>query len=239
MKSGRSSSDTPALKARPQKKKRPVQHPHKKRMTATKKKRKRQKRSKKTRRKTKKTLYHRLIRFGKEFIISLLLMLALVYLISCFTFSFAKVQGYSMLPTFDYGDRVFVNKLGKLRRFKLVAYHDKKTDQVKVQRIVGLPNEVVDYKNDQLLINDRAVVERFIVKAIEKAKNNESLYTEDISFRETTKEWTVPKDKYVLLGDNRPYAAENDSRTLGYIDKKQIIGVVEMRVWPLHKLERF
>ncbi|MGL4696033.1 S26 family signal peptidase [Enterococcus larvae] len=39
------------------------------------------------------------------------------------------------------------------------------------------------------------------------------------------------------MGDNRPYSS--DSRYYGLIDKEDIIGVVTMRIFPLHQMTKF
>ena len=54
-------------------------------------------------------------------------------------------------------------------------------------------------------------------------------YTNDFDlsiFNETT----IPKGKYLVLGDNRPIS--KDSRMIGLIDKKNITGYTSLEVYP-------
>ncbi|MEI5993779.1 signal peptidase I [Candidatus Enterococcus mansonii] len=169
----------------------------------------------------------------KELGISFILLGTILYIISLFTFSVVKIEGYSMMPTVNNGDRVFVSKLSKVKRFSMILYKDSKSNEYAVRRIIGLPEEQVSYRNDILTINNVEVYERFLAEQLSRAKDSKTTFTED---------WkpsgaSIPKGKYLVLGDNRPYAI--DSRTYGYIDEKEIIGVVEMRIFPIHTISQF
>ncbi|WP_430602837.1 signal peptidase I [Enterococcus sp. DIV0724b] len=175
----------------------------------------------------------RIKRILAELGISLALLSLLLYTLSVFTFSFAKVEGYSMVPTLSNGDWVFVNKLAKSKRFDLILYKDKKSKETSIRRVIGLPEEAISYQGDKLYVNNHEVYERFLKNELKRVKASKATFTED---------WLpdieyIPKGKYLILGDNRPYAA--DSREYGYIDEKEIIGVVKMRVLPIHQMKQF
>lgn len=165
--------------------------------------------------------------------VSLTIFSMLLKLVSIFTFSLIKIDGYDMMPIANDGEWVIVNKLSKLRRFKLVAFKEPHSQKVIIQRVIGLPGENIFYEDDTLYVNYREVDERFLEEQLNRAKSTQTLFT---------KNWTkdgeaIPEDKFFVLGDNRPYAL--DSREFGYIDKKDLIGVVELRVLPIHSLKQF
>nr|WP_086315690.1 signal peptidase I [Enterococcus sp. 7F3_DIV0205] len=172
-----------------------------------------------------------------ELTITLIISSILFLLLSFFTFSLPKMEGYSMMTTLEDRDRLFVNKLGAVKRFSLVYYKDPVSGAKSIRRIIGLPFESLYYKNDQLFINDTETVERFIDKQLTTSKNSNSTFTKDFSLNEVLGNLQVPKGKYFVLGDNRSYAT--DSRTFGYIDEKDIIGVIELRIFPLHRMTHF
>src|SRR5574344_1877096 len=45
---------------------------------------------------------------------------------------------------------------------------------------------------------------------------------------------TIPEGKYLVLGDNRTNSM--DSRMLGFIDKSDIKGIVDLRVFPFNRM---
>ena len=161
----------------------------------------------------------------------------LFMLVQQVTFSLPKVSGYSMMPTITDGDRLVVNKLGTIKRFSLVYYRDPNSKETSIRRVVGLPNERLTYRSDQLYINDQEVVERFLEEAKEQAKANETQITEDFTLSEVLQTDVISEETYFVLGDNRSYAS--DSRDFGTIKRRDIIGTVEMRWLPFHRLTRF
>ncbi|WP_086314471.1 signal peptidase I [Enterococcus sp. 7F3_DIV0205] len=173
--------------------------------------------------------------FGKELGITIIIVIGLFLLSSQLFFALPMFEGYGMAPTVSDGDRVYVNRLKKVRRFKLVYFNVPNSKERSIRRVVGLPGEEVSYKNDQLLIDQQPIVERFLATALYRAKQEEELVTEDFSINQLSngQQQRIPKGKYLVLGDNRHYST--DSRYYGMIDKKDIIGVVETRIWPIYK----
>ena len=45
----------------------------------------------------------------------------------------------------------------------------------------------------------------------------------------------IPKDKYLVLGDNRKVSS--DSRIIGLIDKEDILGKTKISIWPIKKVK--
>ncbi|MGX7150140.1 signal peptidase I [Enterococcus ureasiticus] len=169
----------------------------------------------------------------KEFLIALALLGVVLYVVSLFTFSFVKIEGYSMMPTVNDGEWTFVNKLANIKRFKMVLYKEPKSNEYSVRRVIGLPGERIRYKDDKLYVNDIDMYERFLYEQLDRAKSSQTVFTEDWGDGTVT----IPEGEYLLLGDNRPYAI--DGRDYGYVSKHEIIGVVEMRLFPVHKIQQF
>ncbi|MET3564099.1 signal peptidase I [Enterococcus rotai] len=177
--------------------------------------------------------------FWKEILLTTVIVSFLFMILSLTIFTLPKVEGYGMTPVLNNGDRVFVNRLGTIRRFKLIYFKLPNSQETSIRRVIGLPNEHIQYKNDQLYINHQETVERFLQNQLNHAKQNEELVTDDFQLQQlpNVKYATIPRGKYLVLGDNRPYST--DSRYYGLVDEKDIIGTVEMRILPLHKLASF
>ncbi|MEI5994295.1 signal peptidase I [Candidatus Enterococcus mansonii] len=196
------------------------------------------KKSKRSVKKRKRKLWKKSIRrIVSELISSIALAALFIWVISLFTFTFTRIDGYGMMPTLTKNDTVFVNRLGEKKRFKLVYIKLPNNQGTSVRRIIGLPGEEIKYSKDKLYVDHVSKEEKFILDEIQQADANSTFYTEDFTINQKFKTNTIPKGKFLVLGDNRPYST--DSRYFGLIDEKSIIGVVEMRVLPIHKMVRY
>ncbi|WP_086312444.1 signal peptidase I [Enterococcus sp. 7F3_DIV0205] len=175
--------------------------------------------------------------FYQEIGVSFFLLLLFFVLFQWVFFSLPKVNGYGMTTTLDDGDRLFVSKRSQIKRFDLVYLRQPDTKQVMVRRVIGLPNEEVAYENDQLLIDKKPVIERYLKAEISEAVKENRLLTENFTLTGLTNARTLPENSYFVLGDNRHYAA--DSREFGWIEKKDILGVVKARIMPFHHMTQF
>ncbi|WYJ96541.1 signal peptidase I [Enterococcus sp. DIV0212c] len=175
----------------------------------------------------------------KEIGLTIFIVLFLSILLSKTIFALPKSEGYGMAPTVNDGERVFVNRFGTVRRFNLIYFKIPDSEEKSIRRVIGLPGESIQYKNDRLFINQQETIERFLQNQLKRAEQNEELWTDDFRLPQipNTKLDRIPEGKYLVLGDNRPYSS--DSRYYGLVDKKEIIGTVEMRIWPIHKLTSY
>lgn len=195
-------------------------------------------------RKYHKTMYKRhrkkqvIKELGKDSVITLFILMLLWFGFSKMVFALPKNEGYAMRTVLNDGDRVYVNRFGKPKRFSLVYFKLADKNQYSIRRIIGLPGESLTYSNDALSINNQLVVERFLQKKLLQSAINNEVITDDFDSEAIsgTVNGVIPQGKYLVLGDNRKYAT--DSRYYGLIDKKAIIGVVEMRWWPFYMMKK-
>ena len=153
-----------------------------------------------------------------------LVIFIMVVLVRSFIITPAIVDGSSMVPTLDDGNVILLNKLDKrlndIKRFDIVVvdYNGRKL----VKRVIGLPNEYVEYSNNTLYINENIVTENF------KHTDTSDFTLESIGYVK------IPGNKYLVVGDNRNNSI--DSRTIGLIEEKNILGTVSIRLFPFNKL---
>ncbi|MFF5994631.1 signal peptidase I [Lysinibacillus sp. KU-BSD001] len=148
------------------------------------------------------------------------------------------VDGASMLPTINSGDRVIVNKIGpkisQYDRFDVIVFRvDEDTNYIK--RIIGLPGDHIEYKNDELFINGEKFEEHYL-EGHKVALADEDILTEDFNLQECLEEEIVPEECYFVLGDNRKSSMDSRNERVGFVPREQIIGTVDVVVWPLHHL---
>jgi signal peptidase I len=173
---------------------------------------------------------------GAEWLKALALGLIIFVFIRIFFFSNYVVEGESMLPTLEEGNKVVVNKIGfeagDLQRFDVIVFHaNEKEDYVK--RIIGLPGDEISYQDDKLYINGEKIEEPFLEKY--RAKVLGGALTGDFTLEEVTGKQIVPEDKLFVLGDNR--RGSWDSRHFGLISIEQVVGKVNLRYWPLDEMD--
>lgn len=144
----------------------------------------------------------------------------IVVLIRTFLVTPAAVSGSSMESTLNNHDLVIINKLvyriKPIERFDIVVVNNDEDNDRIIKRVIGLPNETIEYKDNKLYINGELIETKLSFKE-----------TDD--FKVETKD-----DEYFVLGDNRPVS--KDSRILGNFSKKYIIGRVGIRFYPFDKV---
>ncbi len=129
-----------------------------------------------------------------------------------------------MYPTLLDGDIMILNEIGYylngVDRFDIVVV---KADGDKIiKRVIGLPGEKIEYKDNILYVNDEAIKEDFSHDITHNFKLS------DIN------ETIIPDDYYFVVGDNR--GDSKDSRIIGLINKKQIKGKTSFIVFPFSRM---
>ena len=162
--------------------------------------------------------------FIKE-ILPYILIIIVVVLIRTFIATPVIVSGDSMKPNLHDGEMLIVKKIGyrgnNIKRFDIVVIKEDNDEIIK--RIIGLPGEHISYKNNKLYVNDKEV------------EQNYKFYdTGDFNLEEICTCSTIPKGKYLVLGDNRPVS--KDSRMIGLVGEEEIFGKAIFRMWPISKI---
>lgn len=152
----------------------------------------------------------------------------------------------SMQPTIVEGDRILVNKIAyDLRvpfiqtsivkiadpqRGDIVVFNSPTSKQRLVKRIIGLPNDLIALRNNELFINGQKLdyqngkqnghnldkIENLLgLKHVIRVNLSGSRLANFTSIQ-------VPKNSYLALGNNRDNSA--DSRVIGFVPRDQILG---------------
>jgi signal peptidase I len=156
--------------------------------------------------------------------------------IRTFFFSNYVVEGESMMPTLQDGNKLVVNKIGyqigELNRFDVIVFHANQEEDY-VKRIIGLPGDHVEYRDDVLYINGKKYEESYLDKYREEAFGGR--LTGEFTLLELTGEETVPEGHIFVLGDNR--LGSRDSRDFGFVSIDQVVGKVDLRYWPMDQVD--
>ena len=169
------------------------------------------------------------LREVREFIIDTskyILTMVIVIFIIMYVATVQQIIGSSMESKYKDQDIVILNKLHyrffKIKRFDVVSL---KYDGSKylIKRVIGLPGDNIEYKNNKLFINGKKIEEYFL----DKETNTEDFSLTTLGYEK------IPKDMYLVLGDNRENSL--DSREIGLVKRKDILGKIKLRIWPINK----
>jgi signal peptidase I len=173
----------------------------------------------------------------------------------------------SMQPTILVGDRVLVNKLAydlkvpfttwhiaewsNPQRGDIAVFFSPKDGTRLVKRVIGLPGDTIESRNNQLFINDQAVDYTTLDPAVSGQLANPErargvFATEQLPVRphavmaikgvpamRSFGPVHVPADHYFMMGDNRDNSF--DSRYFGPVPRRQIVGRASSVVLSLDK----
>ncbi|WP_407271705.1 signal peptidase I [Radiobacillus sp. PE A8.2] len=164
---------------------------------------------------------------------ALLIALIIVFICRQFLFTPSIVKGESMMPNLRDGDRIILSKLSHINRFDEIAFHAPDSNDNYVKRVIGLPGDTIEVKEDTLYINGKAYKEEYLDK-YKKLLAKDHYLTEDFTLAEITNSAKVPEGYLFVLGDNR--MVSKDSRSFGFISEDEVIGDVVIRFWPLNAI---
>ena len=147
-----------------------------------------------------------------------------------FVFQPFFVRGSSMEPSFHSFDYLIVDEISyhfhSPHRGDVIVFRNPNNPKQKfIKRIIGLPGETIKIQNGQV----------FIKKNNKFLRLDESAYLPKNIETPGNEEITLKKNEYFVMGDNRPFSF--DSRSWGPLPKKNIIGRVDLKLWPFSHIK--
>lgn len=153
----------------------------------------------------------------------------------------------SMKPTILEGDRIWVNKLAydlrlpltsislyrhaEPQRGDIVVFDSQRADKRLVKRVIGLPGDVVELRQNRLILNgefakyslrQRTSNTVYLSEELAGKKHDIMLHLQNHNPLSSFGPVQVPSNHYLVLGDNRDNSA--DSRVYGFVTRDEIIG---------------
>ena len=158
-------------------------------------------------------------------IIPYIVIIIVVFLIRTYIATPVIVSGDSMLPTLKENQLLLLNKasyyINDIKRYDIVVIK-RENDEI-IKRVIGLPGEVIEYRDNVLYVNGHEVDSEY------------DFDTDEFNLKKVCNCTEIPSGKYLVLGDNRKYSA--DSRILGLFDESSIEGKVNLSLWPIKKVK--
>ena len=164
-----------------------------------------------------------------DYALTILITVAVCFLIIKFVAVRSVVEGHSMEPTLSDGNNLIVQKISyyfhEPERFDVIVFRlesNPKTHYIK--RVIGLPGETVQIKDGYVYINGEKLIDDIygqeLINEPKMAKNP----------------ITVKEGEFFVLGDNRNNSRDSRYADPGLIKKEQILGKAFIRFWPLNKI---
>ena len=174
--------------------------------------------------------------------------LLVVFVLRSFIVEPFQIPSESMVPTLEVGDYILVNKyaygvrlpvigtklveVGDPKRGDVMVFYPPNDNRYFIKRVIGLPGDVIRYKNKVLTINGEQASQKLRAALPPKSPkvmlfeeelggvkhmiyNTKGMYRGDFTY-------TVPDGHYFMMGDNRDNSS--DSRMWGSVPEQNIVG---------------
>ena len=142
------------------------------------------------------------------------------------------VKGASMEPSFEDGDYLLINEISyrfnRPERGDVIIFrYPQDTSQFFIKRIIGLPEETVEIKNNKVTVYNKKTPQGFSLDEKYLSANQQTLG--DMVLK-------LDDNDYFVLGDNR--LQSSDSRRWGTVNKTLIVGRAFLRPWPVNRMAK-
>ena len=209
----------------------------------------------------------RLRQYWRKEIRPLLILALVLFSVRSSLADWNDVPSGSMNPTIIEGDRIYVNKLAYDLKVPFTTWHlaqwsnPKRGDIVVfyspydgtrlVKRVIGLPGDTIELRNEQLIINGKPVnyapLNAEISTQLPVKEQQHSLFATEqlpghahavmaipgVSAKRSFGPVRVPEGSYFMMGDNRDDSF--DSRYFGVVSRDRIVGKATDVVYSINK----
>ncbi len=162
----------------------------------------------------------------KDWTVSILVALALAFLIRTFIVELYIVEGPSMRPTLESQERLVVNKF--IYRFRppekgeiLVFRYPRDKTRDFIKRVIATEGDTIEIKEGRVYVNDKLLNEDYI---LEKTRSEYA-------------KATIPQGTVFVMGDNRNNSEDSRFVDVGFVPYDLIKGKAIVVFWPVDKLK--
>ena len=159
----------------------------------------------------------------KDWILPILAAIIIAFIINKVIFFNVSVPTGSMLPTINLDDKILVTRVhnkNNLKHGDIVVFHSDELNEDLIKRLIGLPNDEVEIRDDgSVFINKEKVDESYVKNPGGKS---------GLKFK-------VPEDSYFFMGDNRINSLDARYWASPFIPKKDIMGKARIIISPFSR----
>jgi len=157
--------------------------------------------------------------FVRDLIVTVILTIIIFFLVQS-TIQVSIVNGSSMEPSLQHGQRLIVNKavyfFHEPESGDIVIFHppDNPKSDPFIKRVIGVPGDTVEIKAGVVYVNGSPLDEPYVKQPPDYTFTAEK----------------IPENNYFVLGDNRNNS--NDSHNGWTVPENNIIGKAWLSIWP-------
>ena len=158
-----------------------------------------------------------------EWALTIIIPVVAALLIHQYLFTFARVDGTSMLDTLHENNIMGVSRLhyrlNEPQRGEIITcYYPEDGNKLFVKRIFGLPGETIEIREGTVYIDGEPIAETYLTRVDDQSMDP----------------ITLAKDEIFVMGDNRPVS--RDSRAVGPLTLDDIYGRVLFVAFPFNEI---
>jgi signal peptidase I len=158
----------------------------------------------------------------KDWLISIVVAVALAFFIRTFIVELYMVEGPSMRPTMVNGERLVVNKF--IYRFQqpvkgdiVVFRYPRDPSRDFIKRVIATAGDTIEIKDGRVFVNGQQLNETYI---LEKSRGSYPLSK-------------VPEGTIFVMGDNRNNSEDSRFADVGFVPLNLLKGKAIMVFWPI------
>ncbi|MCD8096251.1 MAG: signal peptidase I [Ruminococcus sp.] len=160
----------------------------------------------------------------------------LVLLVFIFLFRTVVVDGTSMLPTLEDGQRLLLSHFNYTpQRGDIIVANSPSLNKTIIKRCIGVEGDkvIIDYETNTITVNGEEIDESYLGEEMEIL----TTFDESYKISDTQYEYDVPDGCIFALGDNRNGSRDSRDAGVGFIDMDDVLGKAVLRFYPFDTFE--
>ena len=130
-----------------------------------------------------------------------------------------QVNGMSMSPAFENGEIVILRQTKKFEKGDVIGFYY--GGKILLKRVTGSAGDEIDIDQEGNVYVNGTVIDEPYVSEKKRGKCDQDF------------PYQIPEEMVFVLGDNRAVSIDSRMKSIGCVEKGQIVGKVVLRAWPL------